>query len=61
MLRGEESGFLRSIAHLEGEHRKVAFERSRLAGEVRNLQGILDDGTSLIRRDRDDLHYELRR
>ena len=61
ILRSEESGFLRSIAHLEGEHRKVGFERSKLAGEIKHLQGILDDGTALIRRDRDDLNYELRR
>jgi hypothetical protein len=34
MLRVEEAGFLRSISHLEGEHRRVAFDRSKLASEI---------------------------
>lgn len=49
------------IYELERNVGKTQSERNRYAEGILKMQGILDDGTSLIMRDKNDLDYELKR
>ena len=61
LLRVDEEAAVRAIDHLQAKLQQTSEERAKAAADIQLLQGRLDDGTVLIRRDNFDLRFELNR